>query len=69
MKYSDYIENGASDTDIRTFLIEGEPTAVTFRIPKNLKDAATEAAALRGLSFSAFVRTCMIEELTTPRKN
>ena len=28
-----------------------------------MRDAAKEEAALRGMSFSAFVRTCMIEEL------
>ena len=33
------------------------------RIPDTLRDAAKEEAALRGMSFSAFVRTCMIEEL------
>ena len=36
-------------------LIKGNPDA--------LRDAAKEEAALRGMSFSAFVRTCMIEEL------
>ena len=34
-----------------------------LRIPDTLRDAAKEEAALRGMSFSAFVRTCMIEEL------
>ena len=38
-------------------------SAVTLRIPDTLRDAAKEEAALRGMSFSAFVRTCMIEEL------
>ncbi|WP_315985360.1 YlcI/YnfO family protein [Olsenella uli] len=36
---------------------------MTLRIPDTLRDAAKEEAALRGMSFSAFVRTCMIEEL------
>ncbi len=40
-----------------------EPVSVTLRIPDTLRDAAKEEAALRGMSFSAFVRTCMIEEL------
>lgn len=36
---------------------------MTLRIPDTLRDAAKEEAVLRGMSFSAFVRTCMIEEL------
>lgn len=63
MKYSELLKDSASETDIKEFLAGGEMTAVTFRIPKNLKDAAMEASSLKGLSFSAFVRTCMIEEL------
>ena len=31
--------------------------------PRVVRDAAKEEAALCGMSFSAFVRTCMIEEL------
>lgn len=38
--------------------------SVTLRIPDTLRDAAKEEAALRGMSFSVFVRTCMIEELS-----
>lgn len=37
--------------------------AITIRIPKNLRDVGKEAAALKGISFSAFIRMCMIEEL------
>lgn len=37
---------------------------MTLRIPDTLRDAAKEEAALRGMSFFAFVRTCMIEELS-----
>ena len=40
---------------------------MTLRIPDTLRDAAKEEAALRGMSFSAFVRTCMIEELAKKR--
>lgn len=37
--------------------------AVTFRIPRTLKDVAAEVSALCGLGFSAFVRNAMIQEL------
>ena len=38
-------------------------TAITIRIPKNLKDAAAERASLKGISFSAYARMCMIADL------
>ncbi len=40
--------------------MNGTQVSVTLRIPDTLCDAAKEEAALRGMSFSAFVRTCMI---------
>ena len=40
--------------------MNGTQVSVTLRIPDTLCDAAKEEAALRGRSFSAFVRTCMI---------
>jgi predicted HicB family RNase H-like nuclease len=46
------------------FLSEGVPTPITLRVPRNLKEAATETARLRGVSFSAFVRSCIINELS-----
>ena len=52
-----------NETEIRSFLVDGDQVSVTLRIPDTLRDAAKEEAALRGMSFSAFVRTCMIEEL------
>lgn len=63
MKYSDLIEGKATETEIRDFLADGDMTAITFRIPKNLKDAAAETASRKGMSFSAFMRMCMMEEL------
>lgn len=42
--------------------MESRQISVTLRIFNTLRDAAKEEA-LRGMSFSAFVRTCMIEEL------
>lgn len=62
----DYIElaaSGASSTEKREYLVDGETTAITIRIPQNLKDAAAKDASLQGLSFSAYVRTCLLNEL------
>lgn len=64
MKYSDLVENGATDTEKQEFLAGGDMAAITIRVPKNLRDAGKEAAALKGVSFSAFIRMCMIEELS-----
>lgn len=61
--YKELIKSNPDETEIRSFLVEGDQVSVTLRIPDTLRDAAKEEAALRGMSFSAFVRTCMIEEL------
>ena len=61
--YAELVDSHASETEIRRHLVEGERASMTIRIPETLRDAAKEEAALRGMSFSAFVRTCMIEEL------
>lgn len=63
MKYAELIEGGASTSQRQDFLAEGDPAPITLRVPKNLKDAAAETARLRGISFSAFVRSCTINEL------
>lgn len=63
MKYSELVRNEVSAPEIQEFLAGGEATAITIRIPKNLKNAAMEAASFKGMSFSAFVRMCMIDEL------
>ena len=64
MDYAELIKNDACTTDIQRYLAEGEMTAITIRIPRNLRDAAKEASTMRGMGFSAFLRMCMIEELT-----
>lgn len=61
--YKELIKSNPDETEIRSFLVNGDQVSVTLRIPDTLRDAAKEEAALRGMSFSAFVRTCMIEEL------
>ena len=67
MGYADMIRNDANPTDIREYLVSGDQTASTIRIPETLRDAAKEAAVLRGTSFSALVRECLIKELTNGR--
>ena len=64
MKYSELVESEAKDSEVLEFLIDGGTVPVTIRIPANLRDSAKEAAAYRGMSFSAFVRNCMIQELS-----
>lgn len=64
MGYLDLLREGASATDIREHLVSGGQTAITIRIPDTLRDAAKEEAALRGMSFSAYVREQLIEDLT-----
>lgn len=64
MKYSELVEGGATDSQRKDYLAVGEPTPITLRVPKNLKDAAAEEARLRGVSFSAFIRNCIINELS-----
>jgi predicted DNA binding CopG/RHH family protein len=64
VKYSDLVESGATQAQRMDYLSEGEPTPITLRVPRNLKEAATETARLHGVSFSAFVRSCIINELS-----
>jgi predicted HicB family RNase H-like nuclease len=64
MKYSELVDSGATSSQVMDYLSEGEPTPITLRVPRNLKDAAAEAARLRGVSFSAFIRSCIINELS-----
>ena len=60
--YKELIKSNPDETEIRSFLVDGDQVSVTLR------DAAKEEATLRGMSFSAFVRTCMIEELAKKGK-
>ena len=67
MSYNELVESGASATDLRKHLVDGDTVAVTIRIPANLRDSAKEEAALRGTTFSALLRECLIDELTKGR--
>ncbi|WP_165060692.1 hypothetical protein [Adlercreutzia sp. ZJ154] len=63
MGYAELLKSNACATDIQEYLAKGDMTAITIRIPKNLRDAAKEASAMRDMGFSAFLRMCMINEL------
>lgn len=64
MAYTDLLEKKPGEAEIRQYLVGGDVVPMTMRIPANLRDSAKEVAALRGISFSAFVRACMINELS-----
>lgn len=64
MGYTEMLRDGSSTTEMREYLVGGETIAVTIRIPRNLRDSAKKAAELRGTSFSALIRECLIDELT-----
>lgn len=58
MKYSDLIENGANTIEKQEFLDGGDMTAVTIRIPKNLRDAGKEEALKGSASAPTYVCAC-----------
>jgi hypothetical protein len=64
VKYSELVNSVATETELQEQLVGGDMTTITMRIPRNLKEAGAEVASLRGISFSAFIRMCMIEELS-----
>ena len=64
MDYPELLNSNASPTGIRKYLVGGETSTITIRIPKNLRDSAKEPEALRDMSFSALVRISFIKELT-----
>lgn len=68
MKFTELLDSGVSRAKQHEFLVDGEKTTITIRIPSNLKEAAVEAASLNGVSFSAFARMCMIEKLVESNK-
>lgn len=64
MKHTDLLEQGSSDALVQAFLSDGQPSPITIRALKNPTDAAFEVAHLRGISFSAFVRSRLINEFS-----
>lgn len=68
VKYSELVNSGATETELQEQLVGGDMTTITMRIPRNLKEAGAEAAALKGISFSAFIREMLIVNLTKEGK-
>lgn len=64
MSYAEVLRDAVSEAELREYLVDGDAASVTVRIPSNLRDSAKEAAAMRGMSFSTFVRNCLLEELS-----
>lgn len=60
--YKELIKSNPDETEIRSFLVDGDQVSVTLRIP-DTPATRRRRRRLAGMSFSAFVRTCMIEEL------
>lgn len=67
MSYRELIGSGADKTAIQTYLSKGVMRSTTIRIPDNLRDAAAEEAKLSGVSFSAYIRMCLVEKLSGER--
>ena len=63
MKYSELLDSGAAPGELQSYLVDGN-VPVSMRIPENLRDAAKEAAELSGMSFTSFVKMCLIERLS-----
>ena len=63
MEYNNMVWEDTKTAELQKYLSEGRQVAFTIRIPENLKTTAAETAELNGMSFSAFVRYCMIQEL------
>ena len=64
MRYSEMLDSGATPRELRSFLVGGDVVPVSMRIPENLRDTAKEAAELSGMSFTSFVKMCLIERLS-----
>lgn len=65
MTFSDLCGSHMDTAGKRAFLVSGPTAATTIRIPENLKNCVAEAASLRGLSFSAYVRSCLLDGVLT----
>ena len=64
MKYADLIDGEAKASELKSFLVDGDNVAETVRIPKNMRDAAKDAAALNGVSFTSLVKMALIDYLS-----
>ena len=68
MSYSELVESGATKKQRQAYLTDGEMEVVSIRVPKNLKDAATEIANLQGIGFSAYARMCILEAVVEKKQ-
>ena len=57
------VASKAGKTDIRRYSADGDQVSVVLHIHDALRAAAKERASLCDMTLSAFVHTCMIEEL------
>lgn len=64
MRYSAVLESGFTPGELQSFLVGGNIVPVSMRIPENLRDAAKETAELSGMSFTSYVKMCLIERLS-----
>lgn len=64
VEYRDLVDKGADRTELQAFLTQGDMVTTTIRIPANLKQTISEEASLQGMSFSAFIRRCAIQNLS-----
>ena len=64
MSYASLLKSGVSEPELREYLVGGDTVSVTVRIPSNLREPAKVAATMRGMSVSALIRNCLLEELT-----
>lgn len=60
---TELVASKASKTDVRRYSADGDQVSVILRIPDIFCDAAKECASFCGMSFSAFLRICIIEKL------
>lgn len=67
MKYLDLLKNGASPTEIRSYLVDGDNVSLTMRIPEPMRDSMKEAAELQGMSMTSFVKQCVLDKLSNEK--
>ena len=63
MNSSGFMYGDANNLQKKRQLVPGESIVATIRMPNMLKQAASEATQLQGMSFAAFIRASMIEKL------
>lgn len=62
VKYSKLVHSGATQTGLRERLVGGNMTAIAMCNPNNSKATGVGSARFRGMSFPAFMSSCVISE-------